>query len=79
MRILKIIIKEDREIDDFDKINNSLIGKHVFINHSVYPLIQNVVKGICKISEEDAKQIFFESADSIIIRKGDEFTIEVLK
>jgi hypothetical protein len=42
----KALIKNNIEINTFDKIDNKLIGKYLRIQHSKYMPIQDVVKDI---------------------------------
>lgn len=75
MRKLKILAKN---VDKFMRVTDSLVGKHVVVKHNKYPQIQDIVKKVYKMPGVDTKQVNFEDAQPILIRRGDKFIIEVL-
>lgn len=75
MKKLNVIAQK---INKFNKVSDSLVGKHVLVKHVKYPEIQDVVKKIKKMPGVNIKQMVFEDAQPILIREGDKFVIEVL-
>lgn len=75
MKKLNVIAQK---INQFNKVNDSLIGKHVLVKHSKYPEIQDVVRNVKKMPGINTKQVCFEDANPILIREGDRFDVEIL-